>query len=174
MNTPRLEPRVLSVLAMLACGCNNKLGERPSPPPVPASVAAQGAPVSSPTRPADALVPEAVSRLRAAMPPSGDYCILLVIGSGEAAAKAAAGLREALEREPRVRFARVTPRPAPPVEDPHSPGGHVNAVEYVIEPRPHMVVSVSESQGRYYFAAREPGADPLGPSSDWLWVLSSP
>ncbi|MFY0576311.1 hypothetical protein ACN28S_19865 [Cystobacter fuscus] len=131
--------------------------------------------MSSPDSPADALIPEALSRLRAAMPPRGDYCILLIIGSGEAAARAAAGFRKALEQEPRVRFARVSARPAPPVEDPNVPGGHVNTVQHDIEPWPDVVVRVSEAQGRFYFAARAPGTDPLGPpQSDWLWVLSSP
>ena len=69
----------------------------------------------------------------------------------------------------------VRPQPGEPVADAGVPGGHVNTVEIRIEPPPQLVLSVSEADGVYYFAARLPGGDPLGPpSAGWSWVLTGP
>lgn len=123
----------------------------------------------------EALIAAASSRLQTAMPASGSYCILLSVGSGDAAQAAAASLRRQLERDPRVLFSQVSRQPTGPVADSNRPAEHVQSEEFLITPPPSIVVSVSESKGHYYLAARAPGGDPLGPPlNGWLWVIDGP
>ena len=123
---------------------------------------------------ADSVVKDAVARLKAMIPRDGRMVILLTGGAGDSAAKASASIRSAFSGEPKVAFARVEQKPAAPVPDASAPGQHVNPVQTSIDPRPTVVVHVSESDGKLYVAARSPGRDPLGPpESGWLWVLNT-
>jgi len=176
---PRTFPAPLPAYALIVgilTGCHARPAASPEPPPPPPP---QTQPTDrepariEPTVPVDAMLREAVKRLLAAMPASGNFTILLTIGPGEPAAQAAADLRQTLARDPRISFATATREPGPPVADAGTPGGHVNTVEWRVEPPPQLVVHVSEKDGLHYVAARLPAGDPLGPPTHgWLWVLS--
>lgn len=109
-----------------------------------------------------------------ASPDRGPLAVFLQTGAGERAAAAAARLRGLLTG-PRVIFSKVELKPAGPLPDADRPGEHVNQTVAVWSPPPQLVVSVSQSDGVLFIAARPPGRDALGPAENgWAWVLSSP
>jgi hypothetical protein len=85
-------------------------------------------------------------------------------------------LKAALALDPRVVFSVADKRQVGPVDAPGTATGHVNAVEWVFEPRPAIVLLVRENPetGLTYVALRDAGSDPLGLSSSWTWTLETP
>lgn len=174
MSTART--RGLALVGCLILGCRGRASPDPLVHPEPTVQVEQRTMTSSPPATTlDALISEAAARVRAGLPASGPYSVLLSVGAGEPSASAAAGLRRELASEPRIVFASVTSEHVAPVADGGDAGGHVHGVQYNIEPPPQLVLSVSEASGCYYFAARAPGSDPLGPPTNgWSWVVSGP
>ena len=125
--------------------------------------------------PAASLASQAAQRVLAQIPANGSYPVLLQVGAGSQAEPAGKALRHALACHPRVVFSTVSRHTLPSVPDSSTAGGHVNPVADTVQPRPLLVLRVSESAGTLYIAARAPGADPLGPpDAGWLWVLQRP
>lgn len=121
------------------------------------------------------LVAEAVRRVRARLPRSGPYAVLVSGGTGRAAAATGDALRAALERDPRIRLSRVDFSQLEPVADPSTGTGHVHATGITFEPWPDLVLWVSEVDGKQRVAAHPPGADPLRPPvGDGTWVITAP
>lgn len=120
-----------------------------------------------------ALADEAVRRVLGAAKP-GERIVILP--QFDPSSPVAAAVKAALEREPRVAFSVAQKREVGPVDAPGTATGHVNAVEWVFEPRPALVVMVGarKDTGLTYVAARDAGPDPLGPSSSWTWTLEIP
>ena len=73
------------------------------------------------------LVAEAVRRVRAGLPRSGPYAVLVSGGAGRAAAATGDALRAGLERDPLIRLSRVDFSHEEPVADPSTGTGHVHA-----------------------------------------------
>ena len=154
-------PAMLAVLAALSATASTQ-------PPTCRTV------MKETTTPAAALADQAAQRVLAALP-AGPYPVLLQVGEGALAEPAGRALRQALACDRRIVFATVVRQALPPVADISVAGGHVNAVADTLQPRPLLVLRVSESAGTLYIAAREPGSDPLGPpDAGWLWVLQRP
>jgi hypothetical protein len=122
----------------------------------------------------DRVVADALARIAGGMPAGAPYPILLSVGEGANASTAAENLRRLLGKDARVVFSKVETKAGGPVPDINAPGSHVNTETRTVVPPPRIVLRVSEFDGRVYIAAREPGADPLGPPDrGWLWVLST-
>jgi hypothetical protein len=150
------------MLALLAA-CAGK--SEPGPAPGEVNVAADPSP-------RERLVNEAAERILAGAKPGESWPILLSVGPGENASATAEALRRALARDPRIAWTKSERHHGEPMADPSVPGGHVNTEEWVFTPPPLLVVRVFEAAGVLTIAAREPGADPLGPPVDgWLWQL---
>src|SRR5581483_2201671 len=163
---------------VLAAGCDRGTapGARPAPTYADTTVMPQRTVVTPPDPSTDDdLVTAAVARVTSAHAPGTAYALLLSVGEGERATRAADRLRAMLSREAGVVFSTVQRAQGGPVADPGTPGGHVNTEGYVVTPPPALVLRVSESGGRLYIAARSPGSDPLGPPDNgWAWVLPNP
>lgn len=121
------------------------------------------------------LANQAAQRVLATLPKGSPYAVLLQLGEGALAEPAGRVLQQALACDKRIVFSTVVHQPLAPLPDAVAAGGHVNAVSDTVQPRPHLVLRVSESAGTLYIAARDPGRDPLGPpDAGWLWVLQRP
>lgn len=121
------------------------------------------------------LVNQAALRVLATLPPGSSFPVLLQVGEGSLAEPAGKALRLALACDTRIVFSSVVHQALAPVPDSSVASGHVNAVADTVQPRPSLVLRVSESAGTLYIAARDPGRDPLGPpDAGWLWVLQQP
>jgi hypothetical protein len=140
--------------------------------PPPAS-APEASPVPPRARPASvsALVDDVVRRVLGAAKPGERIAILLQLHDERS--PIAAAVRAALAREPRVIFSTTRKRELGPVATPETATGHTNAVDFVCEPRPALVLLIREDKetGLTYVASRDAGPDPLGPPSSWAWTL---
>ncbi len=123
----------------------------------------------------ESLLQDALSRIVARAPASGQLAVLLLGGAG-----ASASLRESLEAalgaDKRVLLVSSSIAPAAPMPDANTPGGHVNAITQTFSPRrPDLIVNVSEGSGTLWIAAHTNVGDPLGGpgSAGWLFALST-
>jgi hypothetical protein len=72
-----------------------------------------------------------------------------------------------------VTLSALSVRHGGPVSD-GSPGGHVHTVEYVLDPKPSMTVTVGEEAGgALYVGAEEPTLDAIANAVVRLWVVRS-
>ena len=166
--------------ACCACGAAAAPPQRASSAEAPPGPNAAGP--EAPPKATIAADPEAVSRLAedvvrrllGAAKPGERLVILLQIR--DANSPVAAAVKAALGREPRIVPSVTSKRELGPVAVSEPGTGHVNAVEYVFEPRPSVVLLIRESKetGMTYVAARDAGPDPLAPPSSWTWTLEIP
>ena len=116
---------------------------------------------------------EAALRERAASGPER-IILFLKVSETDSARAAAVTVRRALENlREKVAFSTEVKAGAAPVPS-EVPGGHVHAEQYVLDPHPDLILSVSETGGRICVALREPGADPFAPPTSWLWRHCEP
>ena len=121
------------------------------------------------------LLHDALSRIVARAPASGQLAVLL-LGGSRASEKLRESLASALGADKRIVLVSSSIAPAAPMPDANTPGGHVNAVAQSFTPRrPDLIVNVSESGGTLWIAAHTNVADPLGGpgNAGWLFALST-
>lgn len=165
-----------AVLFCLLGACTKPSADTPAPPePVHATTHAESTTVDIADEAVlatdDALVEQAFTRLLESAAGKDRCPLLLQKGLGARVDAAKAKLDGMLAKDARFVWSVASSTHGEPVPD--GAGGHVNTVEWRVDPAPCLVLVIGESDGVLRIAARLPGPDPLGPSRDWAWMLST-